>query len=84
MLGRFVPVCLVVILHRLEKFDRSNVIFETFLKCLPLGNPIVHCVFMKNGKESTLTDYHSFQDLSGKFSYSKAIHFFSFFFSLSL
>ena len=56
--------------------------FETFLNCLPLGDPRVHWVFMKNGKESTLTDYHSFQDLSAKFSYSKAIHVFSFFLSL--
>ena len=33
---------------------------------------------VRGHKESTLTDYHSFQDLSAKFSHSKAIHFHSF------
>ena len=28
---------------------------ETFLKCLPSGDPTIHCVFMKNGKEFLLT-----------------------------
>ena len=34
---------------------------------------------VRGHKESTLTDYHSFQDLSAKFSHSKTIHFHSFF-----
>ena len=46
--------------------------FEILLKCLSSGDPTIHCVFMKNGKKSTLTDYNSFQDLSGKFTHSKA------------
>ena len=29
--------------------------FETFLKCLPSGDPTIHCVFMKNGKEFRFT-----------------------------
>ena len=33
------------------------------------------CKHIYRHKESTLTDYHSFQDLSGKFPHSKAIDF---------
>ena len=28
---------------------------ETFLKCLPSGDPTIHCVLMKNGKEFLFT-----------------------------
>ena len=28
---------------------------ETFLKCLPSGDPTIHCVIMKNGKEFLFT-----------------------------
>ena len=58
--------------------------FETFLECLPTADPTIHCVFKTIVKESTLADYHSFWDLSGKFSHSKAFRFFSFFFSHSI
>ena len=34
-------------------------------------------------KESTLTGYHSFEDLSGKFFHSKAINFYYYFFLMS-
>ena len=57
--------------------------FETFFT--------IHCVFRKNEgdwgnsckhicrhKESTLTDYHFFQDFSGKFFHSKAVDFSNF------
>ena len=57
--------------------------FETFFT--------LHCVFRKNEgdwgnsckhicrhKESTLTDYHFFQDFSGKFFHSKAVDFSNF------
>ena len=33
--------------------------FETFLKFLPSGDPTIHCIFMKIGKESTVTDHNN-------------------------
>ena len=63
--------------------------FETSLKCLPSVDPTIHYVLKKTKedwgnsckytygrvKESILNNYYSFQDLFGKFSHSKAIHF---------
>ena len=47
VLCRFVPFCLAVMINSKH--------------CLLLGDPTIYCVFMKIGKESTLTDYHSFR-----------------------
>ena len=67
-------------------YVEENDKFETFFKCLPLGDPTIHYVFVENegglGKfmQTNLSeyneDYHSFQDLCGKFFHSKAIHLF--------
>ena len=54
VLCTFFPVSLTVFPHR---FYMKNTIvwvvecdkFETFLKCLALGDPTVHCIFIKNG-----------------------------------
>ena len=82
VLCRFAPVCrsLAVIPHRLYTKETAVWVvecdkFETFLKCLPSGDPTIHCVFMKN--EGGLGKFMQtrFQDLSGKFSDSKAIDF---------
>ena len=66
----FVPHCFYTVNTTVWVVESDK--FETFLKCLPSGDPIIHCVFMKKGNKSTLTDYNSFQDLSGTFSHSKA------------
>ena len=87
---KFVPVCryLAVIAHCFYTNNKNVWVvecdkFETFFT--------IHCVFRKNEgdwgnsckhicrhKESTLIDYHFFQDFSGKFFHSKAIDFFNF------
>ena len=55
VLSRFVLVCLAVISHRFYTYNTTVWVmecdkFETFFKCLPSGDPTIHCVFKKKRK----------------------------------
>ena len=71
----FIAVCLVVIRHRFYTKNTTLWVvecdkFETYLFAFRRSHNTLR--IQETEKKSTLTDYYSFQDLSGKFSHSKA------------
>ena len=57
VLSRFVLVCLAVISHRFYTYNTTVWVvecdkFETFFKCLPSGDPTIHCVFKKKTEKN--------------------------------
>ena len=89
VLCKFVPVCIciAVIPHHFYT-PKKTTVWE--VECDKLNSQYItfswktkgdwgnSCKHICRHKESTLTDYNSFQDLSGKFFHSKAIDFLNF------